>query len=82
VKCRVCGGAMDESVTDLPFKIGDTSIVIVRSLPVLQCAVSAGHPSWKTSRCRWSTSSSLWWTAPRSWKWSVTLLDLSRIPSR
>jgi YgiT-type zinc finger domain-containing protein len=37
VKCRICGGAMEERVTDLPFKIGDTSIVIVRSLPVLQC---------------------------------------------
>ena len=24
-------------VTDLPFKVGDTSIVIVRALPVLQC---------------------------------------------
>ncbi len=33
----LCGGAMEETVTDLPFKIGDTSIVIVRSLPVLQC---------------------------------------------
>lgn len=28
---------MAERVTDLPFKVGDTSIVIVRSLPVLQC---------------------------------------------
>jgi YgiT-type zinc finger domain-containing protein len=28
---------MEERVTDLPFKIGDTSIVIVRALPVLQC---------------------------------------------
>jgi YgiT-type zinc finger domain-containing protein len=28
---------MEERVTDLPFKIGDASIVIVRSLPVLQC---------------------------------------------
>jgi YgiT-type zinc finger domain-containing protein len=37
VKCRICGGAMEERVTDLPFKIGDTSIVIVRSMPVLQC---------------------------------------------
>lgn len=37
MKCRVCGGAMDERVTDLPFKIGDTLIVIVRALPVLQC---------------------------------------------
>ncbi len=37
VKCRICGGAMEQRVTDLPFKIGDTSIVIVTSLPVLQC---------------------------------------------
>jgi len=37
VSCRVCGGAMEERVTDLPFKIGDRSIVIVRALPVLQC---------------------------------------------
>jgi hypothetical protein len=28
---------MDNKVTDLPFKIGESSIVIVRSLPVLQC---------------------------------------------
>jgi YgiT-type zinc finger domain-containing protein len=28
---------MEERVTDLPFKISDTSIVIVRALPVLQC---------------------------------------------
>lgn len=28
---------MEARVTDLPFKIGDTSIVIVRALPVLQC---------------------------------------------
>ena len=37
VRCRVCGGAMEQRMTDLPFKIGDTSIVIVRALPVLQC---------------------------------------------
>ncbi len=37
MNCRVCGGAMEERVTDLPFKIGDISIVIVRALPVLQC---------------------------------------------
>jgi YgiT-type zinc finger domain-containing protein len=37
MKCRVCGGKMDERMTDLPFKIGDTSIVIVRALPVFQC---------------------------------------------
>jgi YgiT-type zinc finger domain-containing protein len=37
MKCRVCTGNMEERVTDLPFKVGDASIVIVRSLPVLQC---------------------------------------------
>jgi len=37
MKCRVCGGVLESRVTDLPFKIGDSSIVIVKSLPVLQC---------------------------------------------
>ena len=37
MRCRVCGGALEKRVTDLPFKIGDTAIVIVRALPVLQC---------------------------------------------
>jgi YgiT-type zinc finger domain-containing protein len=37
MKCRVCSGTMEERTTELPFKIGDTSIVIVRALPVLQC---------------------------------------------
>jgi YgiT-type zinc finger domain-containing protein len=37
MKCRICGGSLQPRVTDLPFKIGDTAIVIVRSLPVFQC---------------------------------------------
>lgn len=37
MKCRICGGALEPRVTDLPFKIGDTSIVILKDLPVLQC---------------------------------------------
>jgi YgiT-type zinc finger domain-containing protein len=37
MKCRICGGTLESRVTDLPFKIGDTRIVVVRSLPVLQC---------------------------------------------
>ena len=28
---------MESRITDLPFKIGDFSVVILRSLPVLQC---------------------------------------------
>ena len=37
MKCRVCGGRQEHRVTDLPFKVSDNSIVIVKSLPVLQC---------------------------------------------
>jgi len=28
---------LERRVTDLPFKIGDSSIVILKALPVLQC---------------------------------------------
>ena len=37
MKCRVCGAALEPRVTDLPFKVGDSSIVILKGLPVLQC---------------------------------------------
>ncbi len=37
MKCRICGGLLERRVTDLPFKIGDFSIVILKALPVLQC---------------------------------------------
>ena len=37
MRCRVCAGQLESRITDLPFKIGDFSIVILRSLPVLQC---------------------------------------------
>jgi YgiT-type zinc finger domain-containing protein len=37
MKCRVCGGAMANRITDLPFKLSDTSIGIVKAIPVLQC---------------------------------------------
>jgi hypothetical protein len=36
VSCRICGGSMESRITDLPFKTGDFSIVIVKALPVLQ----------------------------------------------
>jgi YgiT-type zinc finger domain-containing protein len=35
--CHICGGKLEKIVTDLPFKINDDSIVIVKRLPVLQC---------------------------------------------
>ncbi|MFZ0592192.1 MAG: type II toxin-antitoxin system MqsA family antitoxin [Bryobacteraceae bacterium] len=37
MRCRICGGAMERRITDLPFKLSDASIVIVKALPVLQC---------------------------------------------
>ena len=37
MRCRVCGGLLEHRVTDLPFKIGDSAIVILKALPVLQC---------------------------------------------
>ncbi|HXA18059.1 MAG TPA: type II toxin-antitoxin system MqsA family antitoxin [Thermoanaerobaculia bacterium] len=37
MKCRVCGGTQQPTNTDLPFKTGERSIVIIKSLPVIQC---------------------------------------------
>ena len=36
-KCRNCGASLSAIVTDLPFKVSTTSIVIIKQLPVLQC---------------------------------------------
>lgn len=37
MKCRVCGSTLRASVTDLPFKVSDRTIVILKDLPVEQC---------------------------------------------
>jgi len=37
MKCRVCGSIMRPVVTDLPFKVADKTIVILKGLPVIQC---------------------------------------------
>jgi YgiT-type zinc finger domain-containing protein len=37
MKCHVCGSKMKPLTTDLPFKVDDTAIVIMKGLPVLQC---------------------------------------------
>lgn len=36
--CHNCGAKLDKLLTNLPFKISDNSIVIIKELPVLQCA--------------------------------------------
>ena len=35
--CHICGGKLDSLTTDLPFKIRNKSIIIIKNLPVLQC---------------------------------------------
>ena len=37
MKCSICGAALESVVTDLPFKISDRCIVIIKQLPVLEC---------------------------------------------
>jgi len=37
MKCTVCGAHMQPITTDLPFKLSEERIVILKQLPVLQC---------------------------------------------
>jgi len=38
VKCRVCGSRLEPKTTDLPFKVTERTIVILKQLPVVQCS--------------------------------------------
>ena len=35
--CHVCGAEMNRIITDLPFKLRNTGIVVIKGLPVIQC---------------------------------------------
>ena len=35
--CHVCGSPMTSTLTDLPFKVSEQTIIIVKELPVWQC---------------------------------------------
>ena len=37
MKCHVCGSEMRSMVTDLPFKVSEATIVILKEVPVSQC---------------------------------------------
>ena len=41
--CHVCGGEMREARSDMPFKLDRSRIVIIKDLPVLQCAECGEH---------------------------------------
>jgi len=38
MKCTVCGAELEATRTDLPFKVGEARIVVLKNLPVMQCA--------------------------------------------
>ena len=38
MKCRVCGSKLQSTTTDLPFKVTERTIVIVKSLPIAECS--------------------------------------------
>ncbi len=37
MRCYTCGSEMEPIITDLPFKVSETTIVVIKALPVLQC---------------------------------------------
>jgi YgiT-type zinc finger domain-containing protein len=37
MNCHRCGGGLEDIVTDLPFKLNQGTITIIRKLPVRQC---------------------------------------------
>jgi len=37
MNCHNCGGKLEKVITDLPFKVENGSIIIIKKLPVLQC---------------------------------------------
>jgi len=37
MKCHVCGAGMKNLITDLPFKVSNRTILVMKDLPVLQC---------------------------------------------
>jgi YgiT-type zinc finger domain-containing protein len=43
MKCHVCGGSMRPTRSDMPFKLDQTRIVIIRDLPVHQCSQCGEH---------------------------------------
>lgn len=43
MKCRLCGSTLQARTTDLPFKVGERTIVIIKNLPVLQCGNCAEY---------------------------------------
>ncbi|MGH9341616.1 MAG: YgiT-type zinc finger protein [Acidobacteriota bacterium] len=43
MKCSICGGQMRPVHTDLPFKLAEKTIVILKQLPVTECTICAAY---------------------------------------
>ena len=43
MKCHLCGAKMRSITSNLPFKVNDTTIVIMKDLPVIQCDVCSEY---------------------------------------
>jgi len=43
MKCTICGGLVERVTTDLPFKVSEKTIVILKRLPVMQCTSCAEY---------------------------------------
>ena len=41
--CHVCGSDMHATTSDMPFKLDQKRIVIIRDLPVYQCEICGEH---------------------------------------
>lgn len=37
MKCRVCGSTLRATVSDLPFKVSERTIVVLKRVPMAQC---------------------------------------------
>ena len=38
MNCHVCGGQMESSLSDIPFRLSRTSIVVIKRAPALECS--------------------------------------------
>ena len=52
MRCPVCGSQQNPTTTDLPFKLSEHTIVILKSLPTLQCERCAEYSLADTTFAR------------------------------
>lgn len=44
MNCHVCGGQMESAISDIPFRLSRTAIVVIKRAPALEC-VNCGELS-------------------------------------